>query len=155
MASFTSLPLEYSAEFLRGWPIDGGLETDDPIATGQSLALGDLVKPVVEAGVTKVTKTVVGDITTANGASAGIVVRGNADDKSCAEVGKAIVMWGKYIVRTRKFDSSITAAGVHVVAGTNGVFFPASSPTVAYAGYVLEYKAAVGAIPAEIIVVVK
>lgn len=155
MASFTSLPLDYAAEFLRGWPVDGGLEVDYPIATGQTLSLGDLVKPVVEGGVTKVTKTVVGDITAPAGFGAGIVVRGNGDEKSSAEINKAVILWGHYIVRTTKFDASIVAAGVTVVAGTGGKFFPTAVTTAPGLGYVLEYKAAVGALPAEIIVVVK
>lgn len=156
MASFTSLPLDYAAEFLRGWPVDGGLEVDYPIATGQTLSLGDLVKPVVQSGKTHVTKTVVGDITAPAGFGAGIVVRGNGDEKSSAEINKAVVLWGHYIVRTTKFDTAtITAAGVTVVAGTDGKFFPTAVTTAPGLGYVLEYKAAVGALPAEIIVVVK
>ena len=156
MASFTSLPLDYAAEFLRGWPVDGGLEVDYPIATGQTLSLGDLVKPVVQSGKTHVTKTVVGDITAPAGFGAGIVVRGNGDEKSSAEINKAVVLWGHYIVRTTKFDTTtITAAGVTVVAGTDGKFFPTAVATAPGLGYVLEYKAAVGSIPAEIIVVVK
>lgn len=155
MASFTSLPLDYAAEFLRGWPVDGGLEVDYPIATGQTLSLGDLVKPVVQSGKTHVTKTVVGDITAPAGFGAGIVVRGNGDEKSSAEINKAVVLWGHYIVRTTKFDASIVAAGVTVVAGTDGKFFPTAVATAPGLGYVLEYKAAVGSIPAEIIVVVK
>ena len=140
MASFTSLPLDYAAEFLRGWPVDGGLEVDYPIATGQTLSLGDLVKPVVQSGKTHVTKTVVGDITAPAGFG-------------------AVVLWGHYIVRTTKFDTTpvtgILAAGVSVVAGTDGKFFLATDNTVPSLGFVLEYKAAVGSIPAEIIVVVK
>jgi len=156
MASFTSLPLDYAAEFLRGWPVDGGLEVDYPIATGQTLSLGDLVKPVVQSGKTHVTKTVVGDITAPAGFGAGIVVRGNGDEKSSAEINKAVVLWGHYIVRTTKFDTAtITAAGVTVVAGTDGKFFPTAAAAAPGLGYVLEYKAAVGPIPAEIIVVVK
>lgn len=159
MASFTSLPLDYAAEFLRGWPVDGGLEVDYPIATGQTLSLGDLVKPVVQGGKTHIMKTVVGDIAGAAGFGAGIVVRGNGDEKSSAEINKAVVLWGHYIVRTTKFDTTpvtgILAAGVSVVAGTDGKFFLATDNTVPSLGYVLEYKAAVGSIPAEIIVVVK
>ncbi len=155
MASFTSLPLDYAAEFLRGWPVDGGLEVDYPIKTGETLSLGDLVKPFVQSGKTVVMKTEAADITAPAGFGAGIVVRGNGDEKSSAEINKAVVLWGHYIVRTTKFDASIVAAGVTVVAGTGGKFFPTAVATAPGLGYVLEYKAAVGSIPAEIIVVVK
>lgn len=159
MANF-SLPsgMEYSAEFLRGWPVDGGLELDYPIATGQTLAIGDLVKPVVESGVVKVTKTVSGDEALAIGHGAGIVVRGNGDDKSAAEVMKAVVLWGKYIVRTQKFDTtninSTALIGSGVVAGANGAFVLAAAAKDAALGTIIEYKAASGSIPAYIVVAV-
>lgn len=158
MANFSLAEMEYSAEFLRGWPVDGGLELDYPIATGQSLAIGDLVKTVVNSGVTQVTKTVVGDLALATGTRAGIVVRGNADDKSAAEVMKAVVLWGKYIVRTQKFDTtgitSTSDIGKSVIAGTDGKFFLTADPQDAAMGIILEYKAAVGSIPAYIVVAV-
>lgn len=161
MANFSLAEMEYSAEFLRGWPVDGGLELDYPIATGQSLAIGDLVKTVVNSGVTQVTKTVVGDLALATGTRAGIVVRGNADDKSAAEVMKAVVLWGKYIVRTQKFDQTAVTGilstadiGKSVIAGTDGKFFLTADPQDAAMGIILEYKAAVGSIPAYIVVAV-
>lgn len=160
MANFSLAEMEYSAEFLRGWPVDGGLELDYPIATGQSLAIGDLVKTVVNSGVTQVTKTVANDALVANhyaGAGAGIVVRGNADDKSAAEVMKSVVLWGKYIVRTQKFDTTnintTTFLGRRVTAGDLGVFVLAADDAPAL-GRILEYKAAVGSIPAYIVVAV-
>lgn len=154
--NFSKLTLDYAAEFLRGWPMDGGLELDYPIDAGQQLAIGDLVKTVVVSGVTKVTKTVVGDATASTGRRAGIVVRGNADEKSSAEIGKAVILWGNYIVRTTKFDTTnITAAGVNVVAGADGKFVPAATATEDSLGHVIEYRAVAGGRPAEIVVVVK
>jgi len=156
MANF-NLPLRYKAEFLRGWPMDGGLEIDHPIKAGEELELGDLVKLVLDAGAYRAAKTVVGDAdsTSEIGANAGIVVRGNADEKSARDIGKAVILWGHYIVRTTHFDSGIVAAGVNVVAGADGKFVAAASADVPCLGHVIEYRAASGSRPAEIIVVVK
>lgn len=154
MANF-NLPLRYKAEFLRGWPMDGGLEIDHPIAAGQELELGDLVKLELESGIYRAKKTLVGDATSAIGANAGIVVRGNADEKSARDIGKAVILWGKYIVRTTHFDAAIVASGVNVVAGADGKFVAAAAVDVPSLGHVIEYRAASGSRPAEIIVVVK
>lgn len=153
MANF-NLPLRYNAEFLRGWPMDGALEIDHPIAAGQELQLGDLVKLVLETGAYRATKTVLADATDEVGANAGIVVRGNADEKSARDIGKAVILWGNYIVRTTNFDAAIVASGVNVVAGAGGKFVPVAAG-VPSMGHVIEYRAASGSRPAEIIVVVK
>ncbi len=155
MANF-NLPLRYKAEFLRGWPMDGGLEIDHPIGAGEELELGDLVKLELESGIYRANKTVLADATSAIGANAGIVVRGNADEKSARDIGKAVILWGHYIVRTTKFDTvGITASGVNVVAGAGGKFVAAAAVNVPSLGHVIEYRAASGSRPAEIIVVVK
>lgn len=155
MANF-NLPLKYRAEFLRGWPMDGALEIDHPILAGQELRLGDMVKLVLDGTVYKARKTELADATGAVGANAGIVVRGNADEKSARDINKAVILWSGYIVRTQNFDTvNITAAGVNVVAGAGGVLVPAADVDVPSLGHVIEYRAAVGSNPAEIIVVVK
>lgn len=158
MANFPLTEMEYTAEFLRGWPVDGGLELDYPILTGQTLAIGDLVKPVIDSGTVKVRKTEVGDLALATGTKAGIIVRGNGDDPSAREIMKAVVLWGKYIVRTQKFDTTgITGTGdigKSVIAGTDGKFFLTADPQDSAMGIILEYKAAVGSIPAYIVVAV-
>lgn len=154
MANF-NLPLKYRAEFLRGWPMDGALEIDTPILAGQELQLGDMVKLVPDGTVYKARKTELADATGAVGFNAGIVVRGNADEKSARDINKAVILWSGYIVRTTNFDAGITAAGVNVVAGANGVLVAAASATDPCLGHVIEYRPAVGTIPAEIIVVVK
>lgn len=160
MANFPLKEMEYTAEFLRGWPVDGGLELDYPIKANQTLAIGDLVRTVVESGAIKVTKTVANDALVANnfaGAGAGIVVRGNSDDPSAREIMKAVVLWGKYIVRTQKFDTTninaTTFLGRRVTAGADGKFELAADDAPAL-GVILEYKAAVGSIPAYIVVAV-
>lgn len=145
--------MEYPAEFLRGWPVDGGLELDYPIATGQTLSAGDLVKTVIEGGVIKVTKTVTADSALAIGHGAGIVVRGNGDDKSAAASGKAIVLWGDYIVKTQKVADAVVAgdaviaggnATVQTVAATDGAFVVAGAATDAAMGVVLEVGGTAG-----------
>lgn len=149
MANFPQA-MEYPAEFLRGWPVDGGLELSYPIASGQTLSAGDLVKPVVASGVVYVTKVVDADELLATAAGAGIVVRGNGDDKSAAASNKAIVLWGHYIVRTQKVDDTVVAKQAVVagsgtsqlVAATDGIFVPVVATTApedqARLGYVLE-----------------
>lgn len=154
--------MDYAAEFLRGWPVDGGLELDYPIASGQTLSAGDLVKTTVSGGVVYVTKVVNADENTVKALGAGIVVRGNGDDKSCAASNKAIVIWGGYIVRTTKFDTTnITAAGVGVIAGEDAVgagrFVAPAAATAGtpVLGTVIEYKAATASEDAQIVVVVR
>lgn len=163
--------MEYPAEFLRGWPVDGGLELDYPIASGQSLAAGDLVKPVLTSGVVYVTKVVAADELLATAAGAGIIARGNADDKSAAASNKAIVLWGDYIVKTQKVDDTVTA-GMAVIAGAgtitldavatnyDGIFVPVVATTAvanqARLGYVLEVGgAATSADPRYAVIVVR
>lgn len=155
MANFPQA-MEYPAEFLRGWPVDGGLELSYPIASGQTLSAGDLVKPVLSAGVVYVTKVVAADELLATAAGAGIVVRGNGDDKSAAAANKAIVLWGDYIVRTQKVDDSVTALSAVVagsgtsqlVAATDAIFVPVVATTSvadqARLGYVLEVGGTAG-----------
>ena len=88
------MQMEYPAEFLRGWPVDNGLELDYPIASGQNLSAGMTV-------VTNGSKEVIAT-TGAVPTGFGIVVRGNVDDKSVANARKAIVLWGHYIVKLSK-----------------------------------------------------
>lgn len=130
MANFPAI-MEYPAEFLRGWPVDGALELSYPIKSGQSLKVGNTV-----------TISTAGEIlvTAADTAFSGIVVRGNADDKSVAASNKAIVLWGHYIVKvsTKSADALVvqadkssfafgsvvggsTAGAWGLVAGGNGV----------------------------------
>jgi hypothetical protein len=102
--------MDYTADFLRGWPNEGALESSGyPIATGQSLEAGDLVV-LTAGGLTKV----VGETN-----AAGIVVRGNVDDKSVGASGRAIVLWSGYIVRTTKIDAAVM--GLSPMAKVNAV----------------------------------
>lgn len=144
MASNDLNKMDYKAEFLRGWPLDTGLELSRyQLGTSVNVEAGDLVK--VSAG--KLVKVAAADAA----AFAGIVVRGNLDDKSVVASGnRPIVLWGNYIVRTQKFSGS-PVAGAGVVAD-DGVFKPAG--TDAPMGYVLEVITGTGGEPDSIIVVV-
>ena len=146
MAIATDLnTMDYRAEFLRGWPNDGSLELSRyPLATGVNVQSGDLVTLNSSAQVIKVASG-------ANAAFAGIVVRGNLDDKSVAKLGDPIILWGKFIVRTQAFSGSI-GVGAGVVAD-DAVFKPAGAN--APMGYVLQVITGTGGQPNSIVVVVK
>lgn len=145
MAIATDLnTMDYRAEFLRGWPNDGSLELSRySLATGVNVQSGDLVTLNAQAQVIKVAAG-------ANSAFAGIVVRGNLDDKSVAKLGDPIILWGKYIVRTQGYSGAVVV-GAGVVAD-DGVFKPAGAN--APMGYVLQIITGTGGQPNSIVVVV-
>lgn len=144
--------MDYKAEFLRGWPNGSALELDryqltaDVDGTGGFIDVeaGDLVK--VSASTGKLVLVEADDAA----AFAGIVVRGNLDDKSVAKSGQPIVLWGNYIVRTQKFTGSLSA-GQGVVADA-GIFIAAG--TAKPMGHVLQVITGTGGQPNSIVVVV-
>lgn len=156
--------MDYTADFLRGWPNEGALESSTyTIAAGEELEAGDLV--VLNSS---------GELIKAAAETnfAGIVVRGNLDDKSVAgPTGgnlaqgprKAIVLWGGYIVRTTKIEASVLAGDPMdaVVVSANGTFVRAADSTgftaadAATMGYVLELIASQNGEPASAVIVVK
>lgn len=145
MAIATDLnTMDYRAEFLRGWPNDGALELSRyKLATGVTVQSGDLVTLNSSAEVIKVAAA-------AAAAFAGIVVRGDIDDKSVAKLGEPIILWGKYIVRTQAFSGAVVV-GAGVVAD-DAVFKPAGvNPPM---GYVLQVITGTGGQPNSIVVVV-
>lgn len=112
--------LDYTADFLRGWPNEGAIESSIyPIASGVDLEAGDLVEVSDNGGVTELV------LNTTESNAAGIVVRGNLDDKSVAASGKAIVLWGGYIVRTTKIGAGLSVGDS--VSAIAGVFDTATS----------------------------
>lgn len=118
MANFP-MNMEYPAEFLRGWPVDGGLELSYPIKAAEELSVGMTVKTNASGEVQATTGT------TPTGF--GIVVRGNVDDKSVAASNKAIVLWGHYIVKLSKdlCTGGVTtgiAVGERVGAAADGLW---------------------------------
>ena len=136
--------MDYKAEFLRGYP-HGGLELDRyELDTGVTVEAGDLV--TVNSG-GKLIKV----IDTAAAAFAGIVVKGDLDDKSVALSKRPIILWGNYVVRTQKYSGAV-AVGAGVVAD-NGVFKPAGANVPM--GYVLQIITGTGGEPNSIVVVVR
>lgn len=137
--------MDYKAEFLRGWPSGSGLELDRyELDTGVNVEAGDLVKVHTNGKLIKVPAS-------SNAAFAGIVVKGNLDDKSVAKIGRPIVLWGHYVVRTQKFTGPI-ANNAGVVA-ENGVFVAAGAN--APMGYCLQTIVGTGGQPNSIVVVVR
>lgn len=135
--------MDYTADFLRGWPNEGALESSTyTIASGQELEAGDLVILNATGELVK---------TAAETNFAGIVVRGNIDDKSVAgptggnlavAPNKAIVVWGGYIVRTTKIEATVMGGAPMdaVVASASGTFVRAAdSTTLAADGVTLAY----------------
>jgi hypothetical protein len=137
--------MDYKAEFLRGWPNGSALELDRyELNTGVNVEAGDLVTVNNSGKLIKVAAS-------AAAAFAGIVVKGNLDDKSVAKIGRPIVLWGNYVVRTQKFTGSI-ANGAGVVAD-DGIFIDAGANTPM--GYCLQTIVGTGGEPNSIVVVVK
>lgn len=136
--------MDYKAEFLRGYP-HGGLELDRfELNTGVNVEAGDLVTLNGSSKLIKVTSG-------ANAAFAGIVVKGDIDDKSVALSKKPIVLWSNYVVRTQKYSGSVAVAGP--VVADDGVFKPAGSN--APIGHVAQIITGTGGEPNSIIVIVK
>lgn len=137
--------MDYKAEFLRGWPNGSALELDRyELNTGVNVEAGDLVTLNSSGVLIKVPAS-------AAAAFAGIVVKGNLDDKSVAKIGRPIVLWGNYVVRTQKYTGTI-ANGAGVVAD-NGIFIDAGAN--APMGYCLQTIVGTGGEPNSIVVVVK
>ena len=143
--------MDYAADFLRGWPNEGALESSGyPIAAGQTLSAGNLV--VLNSS---------GELVASPASEinfAGIVVRGNSDDKSVEASGNAIVLWGGYIVRTTKIDAGVMALDPMAPVNANGgVFVEATSAVVTSAslGFVLETVIGQNGAPDSAVIVVK
>ncbi len=144
--------MDYTADFIRGWPNDGALESSTyVIASGVDLEAGDLVE-LDGSG-----ELILNTATETN--FAGIVVRGNLDDKSVEASGKAIVLWGGYIVRTTKIAAAVMGfAPMTPVNATSGVFDTATvtiAATDGVLGYVLETVTGVNGNPDSAVIVVK
>lgn len=104
MANFPG-KMEYPAEFLRGWPVDGGIELSLPIAASTTISVGQTVT-LNSSGEVR--------LPAADAATGfAICVRGNGDDKSVAVSNKAIVLFGHYIV---KLSTDLLAAAIGTYA---------------------------------------
>lgn len=141
--------MSYPFEVLRGWPGDAGLEFNESIASGQTLAAGDVVVLNASGQVTK---------TTAAAANVGFVVRGNGDSDSVAKAGKAVVLWGNFIARTQKVAADTYAPGDALKSATGGVLAKATLGTDAahlIVGYVKAVQVAAGGEPLSLTIVVR
>ena len=149
---------DYTADFLRGWPNEGALETSVyPIESSTDLEAGDLVVLDSNGELVK---------TSSDNNFAAIVVRGNLDDKSVKESGRAIVLWGGYVVRTTKITAGLGTADpmTPVIANSSGVFADATGTTLGTSttdaavvplGVVLESDSGGGSNPATAVIVVR
>lgn len=105
--------MEYTAQVLRGWPGEGGLERLETVKVGSTLINGDVVLKQADGSVDKVS-------TTSSGA-VGLVIRGNGDSGSVVTSGKAVVLWSGYIVQVSNYNqTSLPAAWAPGVAVTGG-----------------------------------
>lgn len=161
--------MEYTADFLRGWPNEGALESSTysvgaaHLVEGAELEAGDMVTLDTDGTLIKATGEV---------SLAGIIVRGNGDDKSSVASGKAIVLWGGYIVRTTKVDAGVMGLnpmdpvnagtgidpdGVGPLVAPEGIVIPATAATAADAvlGFVLEVIPGVNGNPDSAVIVVR
>lgn len=135
--------MDYKAEFLRGYP-HGGLELDRyALATGVTVEAGDLVTLNTNSELVKVGAT--------DSAFAGIVVKGDLDDKSVALSRRPIILWGNYVVRTQKYTGTVVV-GAGVVADAGVFKAAAANPPL---GHVLQIITGTGGQPNSIVVVVR
>jgi len=138
--SFDLSPMDYAAEFLRGWPTapdSGSRETNRfSMASGVECEIGDLV--VLDAS----SNVVAPGAQVASGVF--IVVRGTLDDKSVNGCRKPILLPGNYQVRTIKttgplaVGDEVSAAPVTVGGRTYGVFKKVANPGDPFIGVVLQ-----------------
>lgn len=128
--------MERNAEVLRGWPHEGALDQVEAIASGSTLSNGDWVAPGA-SGVALTTATAT--------KKAGLVIQGNGDSGSAAYAGKAVVLWGNFMVKVKNYTAGSYSAGtpLTVISGKLAVANGTTDPEV---GYVVKAVAAVGAV---------
>jgi hypothetical protein len=116
--------MTYAAEVVRGWPYDGCLDLNEPIAAGVTVSNGDWVVKKSDGTIDKIFN-VIGTSATVGLVAVGLVVQGNGDSPtttvngltvgnsaqnanvpyhsvstgaaSVSTNGRAVVMWGNYI----------------------------------------------------------
>ncbi len=138
--------MEYTAQVLRGWPMDGARDSNELIQQGAFLQNGDVVTVQADGTVNKVGATAV--------AMAGLVVRGNLDGASNANsVGRfptpqpayatTAFAWASGIVTVTTgvahgyaVGNTVTIAGV-TPAGYNGTYVILSVPSTTTFTYAL------------------
>lgn len=128
------MKMEYAFEVVRGYPQDGALDRVEPIKAGVTLKCGDVVAKQTDGTV---------DLSGASASNkVGVVVQGNGDSSSSAQVGKCVVLWSNYIARVA---STGYAAGAYVpgseVTAKSGKFALGVAGTDPVVGSVLEIVA--------------
>lgn len=128
--------MERRAAVVRGWPYDGALDRAEVINTGATLVNGDYVIKQANGSVDK-------GSTSATNKVAGLVIQGNGDSTSAVNSGKAVVLWGNYIVNLDStcYNAGAWAPGLPVTC-TLGKLAIANGTTDIEVGYVLDVVAA-------------
>lgn len=143
------MKMEYVAEVIRGWPGEGALERAEVVKTGATLVNGDVVEKQSDGTVDKVSTTERGYL--------GLVVRGNGDSQSVVNSGKALVLWGNFIVRVKAANVIGTVVPGTAIAGGGagaaGKFKQATGTDIA--GYCLGVQAASSTEDAHYIIMVR
>lgn len=111
------IKMSYVFEVLRGWPLDGAVESSDSktdssvIATG-GFTNGDVVTFTPSGTLIKVTTPTF---------AAGFVVRGEKDSASVTEAGHVpVILWSNFLARTQNFNTSSSwAPGLPVTVKNN------------------------------------
>lgn len=137
------MKMERVAEVVRGWPYDGALDRAEAIKSGSTLVNGDWVQKQSDNTVDKAGATAT--------SFAGLVFIGNGDSGSAAYSGKAVVLWGNFIVRVSNFAAGTYAPGDGVTV-KNGVLNKATIGTDPVIGHVLDVVAASSTTTANIVV---
>lgn len=127
------MKMERVAEVIRGWPYDGSLDRFEPIKSGSTLVNGDWVVKQSDNTVDKAGATAT--------AAAGLVVVGNGDSGSAAYTGKAVVLWGNFIVSVSNHVAGAYVPGSPVTV-KNGAINLGNGTTDPVIGYVLDVVAA-------------
>jgi hypothetical protein len=138
--------MEYTAEVLRGWPMEGAREHVETVKTSSTVSNGDLVEMQSDGTVDKSSSTPTD--------RAGLVVRGNGDSTSGVAAGnKAVVLWGNYIVRVSNYTAGSWAVGDKVTVVSAKFKKDAGSDPIV--GHVIAVTAASATNTASITIAVK
>jgi hypothetical protein len=141
------MKMEYTAEVLRGWPQDGGLDRQETVKVGSTLNNGDVVEMQTDGTVDKVSGT--------KNFAAGLVVRGNGDSTSVVAAGKCVVLWSNYIVRVKSTQVSGAVVVGSPVTAQSGKFQLATGVTDNVLGFCVKVQAATATEDAHFVIVVR
>lgn len=138
--------MERTFEVVRGWPNDGAIDRPEFIKAGSTLVNGDVVAKQSDGSIDKVGGTAVANV--------GFVFAGNGDSASCANSGKATVLWGNFVAKTSNFAAGAYVPGSPLKA-VNGQLALGVAGTDPIVGYVQEVVAASGTETAHLTFIVR